>query len=52
MLTADIDGHWEMSFVGTKALEFYRVEFEQVATEASTTGKIALQPNEAAWQSM
>jgi len=52
MLTTDVDGRWEMSFAGTKALEFYRIEFEQVATGGGAYAKIALQPNEAAWQSM
>jgi len=52
MVTVSPDGRWEMSFAGTKALEFYRVEFEQVATEGNASGKIVLQPNEAAWQAM
>jgi hypothetical protein len=52
MLTADVDGCWEMYFKGTKALEFYRVEVEQVVAEGRTPGRISLHPNEAAWQSV
>ena len=52
IVTAGVDGYWQMSFAGTKALQFYRVEFAQVVTEGSTSGKIALQTNEAAWQSI
>jgi hypothetical protein len=52
MLTADVDGRWQMCFAGTQALEFYRVEFELVAGQGSTSGKIALHPNESAWQSV
>lgn len=50
MLTTDVEGLWEMSFAGTKALEFYRVEFEQVTSEGSPSRGIALHANEAAWQ--
>ncbi len=52
IVTADTDGLWETHFAGTQALEFYRVEFEQVAAEGNASGKIALQPNEAAWQAI
>ena len=52
MVTADVDGRWDMSFPGTKALEFYRVEFAQVAGQGGASGKIVLQPNEAAWQAL
>ncbi len=47
---ADQNGQWNMPFPDARAMEFYRLEIEQLGIANNTVGKITLHANDACWQ--
>ena len=49
---SDESGQWEMPFPDAKALEFYRLEIEQLAVATDTVDNIALHLDDTCWQAL